>query len=211
MSFTSADIAAATKPLDSLSAPDPSGLPDGVTLEALERLCRRQGSGIGAPQLEACWCLQSVWRKGRQTPDRVAGALLQLLGAQLEIRSATSAPTPTTVPLPAPSPASVSVDSSTLHLTNAVRLGRLELRFSGQGALVGKRPLLRFSFNLLELGWLEANGGFRPLWSRPLPEGGDPRRQPFFALIAAESDWLAARGRGGGLALWRRRAEADLR
>jgi len=30
-----------------------------------------------------------------------------------------------------------------------------------------------------------------------------PKRMPFFALIARDpSGWLAARGRGGGLALW---------
>ncbi|MCT0224604.1 hypothetical protein KQ310_05470 [Synechococcus sp. CS-1328] len=171
-------------------------MPDGATLEELERRSRRQGSGLGAPQLQACWCLQSVWRKGQQTPDRLTSALLQLLGARLEIRSA--------APAHDSAAASEVVDPSPLLLTNAVRLGRLELRFSGQGALVGVRPLLRFSFNRLELGCLEANGGFRPLWSRPLPEGGETRRLPFFALIAAESDWLAARGRGGGLALWRR-------
>ena len=85
-----------------------------------------------------------------------------------------------------------------LSLSNAVTLGPLELRFRGVGRLVGSRPLLQFSFQELQLSL-----GGRVLLRRALPE---PARQrlPFFALIARDpSGWLAARGRGGGLALWR--------
>ena len=43
----------------------------------------------------------------------------------------------------------------------------------------------------------------RLLLQRPLPVPV-PRRMPFFALIHRDpAGWLAARGRGGGLALWR--------
>ncbi len=69
-----------------------------------------------------------------------------------------------------------------LQLRNSVQLGPLELRFLGWGTRV------------LANGRLAA------------PER---RRRPFFALIACsqaggDGAWLAARGRGGGLALWRR-------
>jgi hypothetical protein len=82
-----------------------------------------------------------------------------------------------------------------------VRIGGLELRFRGWGRLAGRRPLLQFGFDQLELRL-----GGRRLLRRPLPPV-DPRRQPFFALIASGTDdpgrWLLARGRGGGLACWR--------
>jgi hypothetical protein len=79
-----------------------------------------------------------------------------------------------------------------------VNLGPLELRFRGTGRLVGRRPLLQFSFQELQLSL----GGL-VLLRRTLPEL-PPQRLPFFALIARDpSGWLAARGRGGGLALWR--------
>jgi hypothetical protein len=41
------------------------------------------------------------------------------------------------------------------------------------------------------------------LFQKAIPSPA-PQRLPFFALIARDpSGWLAARGRGGGLALWR--------
>ena len=93
-----------------------------------------------------------------------------------------------------------------MRLVNSVRLGAIELRFEGTGQLQGRRPLLVFSFDRLRL----LLGG-RVVFERALATP-DPRRTPFFALIGAErardsvlkepKGWLAARGRGGGLALW---------
>ena len=43
-------------------------------------------------------------------------------------------------------------------------------------------------------------------WRQAISRQPEPRRRPFFALIArsgaADNGWLLARGRGGGLALW---------
>ncbi|MFM7675612.1 MAG: DCC1-like thiol-disulfide oxidoreductase family protein [Synechococcus sp.] len=164
-----------------------SELADGPGLLEREQLSRRQGSGLGAGDLDACWQLERVWPKGRDRSDALSSALLRWLGARLEIRATDS--------------------GSGLALTNAVRLGSLELRFRGPGELTGRRPLLRFGFERLELVWSPAGSGERVLLARALPPPPSPQRQPFFALIAAEDNWLAARGRGGGLALWRRRAE----
>lgn len=89
-------------------------------------------------------------------------------------------------------------------IRNSVQLGELGLTFAGQARLEGKRPLLLFRFERLYL----ALGAWRPL-DRPLPQPlpfGQQRagELPFFALIGggASHGWLAARGRGGGLALW---------
>jgi hypothetical protein len=142
----------------------------------LEQQARRSGSGVQPDALQGCWQLQLVWPKGQQRASAFSGWLLRGLSARLEI----------------------GVDPEGLLLSNAVNLGAVELRFRGRGRLEGKRPLLLFSFEQLQLSL----GGWR-LVERTLPAPA-PQRMPFFALIHRDpSGWLAARGRGGGLALWR--------
>lgn len=145
-------------------------------LLALERQVRMAGSGIAATDLEGCWQLQMVWPKGSRRAASFSGWLLRGLAARLEIRSEAE---------------------GLLLLSNAVNLGALELRFRGRARLQGRRPLLLFSFAELELSL----AGMVVL-RRALPEPPE-RKLPFFALIERSPDgWLAARGRGGGLALW---------
>jgi hypothetical protein len=144
-------------------------------LLALERQVCTAGSGIAASDLEGCWQLQLVWPKGSRRAASFSGWLLRGLAARLEIRS----------------------EADGLQLSNAVNLGVLALRFRGRGRLQGRRPLLMFSFAELELSLAG-----RVLVRRVLPDPSE-RRMPFFALIQRSPDgWLAARGRGGGLALW---------
>lgn len=160
-------------------------LPSGDTLLNLERQARQAGTGLSAADLDGLWMLERVWPRGRSQPSPLAGPLLRSLGASLRIEAI--APTASGAP-------------ASLCLTNSVALGPLRLRFQGPGRLQGKRPLLLFQFDRLEL-----LAGDRLLLSRSLP-APDPRRQPFFALIACgpQRGWLAARGRSGGLAVWRR-------
>lgn len=158
--------------------------PTAENLIAWEQRSRREGTGITPTQLSGCWRLDAVWnRQAQPQPSQAAG--LRLLQAQLELNAA---------------PATADA----LMIANSVRVGALGLRFQGQGTLQGRRPLLRFSFETLEITL-----GERVLWRQRL--AATPERQaPFFALIAAgddeESRWLLARGRGGGLALWRAQA-----
>lgn len=145
-------------------------------LLALEQQVRRGGTGLAGADLSGCWQLQRIWSRGSQHADGLGGGLLRALAARLEISAAPQG----------------------LRLCNAVNLGGLELRFEGPGHLQGSRPLLLFSFERVELRL-----GGRVLLQRSLPAPA-ARRMPFFALIHRDrSGWLAARGRGGGLALWR--------
>jgi hypothetical protein len=91
-------------------------------------------------------------------------------------------------------------------LRNGLALGLWRLDFHGSAWLVGRRPLLVFGFDRLTFRF-----GRTLLLQRCLPQLASTapslersRQQPFFALIACDRDqgWLAARGRGGGLALW---------
>lgn len=142
----------------------------------LEQQVRRSGTALEAPALQGCWQLELVWPKGSRRASVFNGWLLRSLSARLEIGA--------------------SPDG--LQLSNAVNLGLLELRFRGRGWLQGRRPLLLFRFDQLELSLAG-----RRLLQRDLPAPA-PRRFPFFALIRRDpAGWLAARGRGGGLALWR--------
>lgn len=150
--------------------------PSGPTLLRLEQQARRTGTGLGAADLNGRWQLQQVWPKAGQHPSTLSSQLLRSLNARLEI----------------------SVGGEDLTLCNAVTLGLLELRFHGRGELRGRRPLLRFWFDRVVLTLAG-----RIVLERSL-QAPSPARSPFFALIHRHQDgWLAARGRGGGLALWR--------
>ncbi|QEY32750.1 hypothetical protein EVJ50_11445 [Synechococcus sp. RSCCF101] len=172
--------------------------PEAAELLALEERARREGLGLHPGDLVGVWCLEQVWPKGATSEPRLTGALLRRLGARLEL--------------------SLSPDAAgePLRVANAVALGPLQLRFAGWGRLQGRRPLLLFGFEGLSLLW-----GRWTLLSRSLAtptasdgtggvrDGGVPKGQPFFALIGGgrREGWLAARGRGGGLARWVRRGD----
>ena len=189
-------------PASPLSAAS-SALPDGAALLELEAAVRRSGTGLGADDLQGCWQLDQVWPKGSSRPASFSALLLRGLAARLEIGPGTAAADGAPVEGHA---GGADASTAALTLSNAVNLGPLELRFRGPGWLKGTRPLLLFQFDQLELRLAG-----RLLLQRALPAPA-PRRQPFFALIARETgaagpgsagSWLAARGRGGGLALWR--------
>jgi hypothetical protein len=160
-------------------------LPDAERILAIERTVRQQGTGLQPADLEGCWRLVRVWNRGRRTASPAAG-LLRALAARLEIG-----------PVAEAAPATGAV----LPLANAVNLGPLELRFEGEGELRARRPLLVFWFDRLAIR-LAGRVLLRRELARPAT-----KRLPFFALIArgeGDEGWLAARGRSGGLALWRR-------
>jgi hypothetical protein len=163
--------------MDSIN-PEPSS-PTGQQLLELERSSRQQGSGIDGASLCATWWLDQLWGRRQARSMERSAALMRALQACLEIE----------------------MEAERLVLRNSVTVGALSLCFYGHGQLQGKRPLLQFSFDRLQVRW-----GERVLLERSLPQP-EARKLPFFALIAlerqAEDGWLAARGRGGGLALWR--------
>ncbi len=158
-------------------------LPDGTGLRQLEQRARRHGSDLEAGSLAGCWRFTTVWPRRGDAAQGAVSALLQHLAARLEIGAPDA--------------------SGELAMANSVALAWLELRFEGHGHLRGQRPLLRFWFDRWRL-----RAGGRCLIERSMPPPPERRRLPFFALIgrgtsASGDTWLAARGRGGGLALWR--------
>ncbi len=179
-------------------------LPDSAELLKLERGSRRQGTGLVAADLIGIWRLQRVWPRQGGESSGPSSALLRGLGARLEINATGVPAADLDIPIPRPGPASApGLGEGDLGLVNAVRLGPLELRFEGHARLAGPRPLLWFGFDHLQLRF-----GSQVLLQRALPPAA-AQRQPFFALIGKGPGWLAARGRGGGLALWQLQTPAQ--
>ena len=149
---------------------------DHSALLELEKQARRTGSGLTASDLVGCWQLNTIWPKGQTEASVLNGWLLRSIGACLEISNGSG---------------------DRLQLRNAVNLSGLTLQFTGPGELNGRQPLLKFRFEQVEL----LVGRFALLKKElPAPEEG---REPFFALISCSPEgWMAARGRGGGLAFW---------
>jgi hypothetical protein len=164
-------------PTDSLPS---DSLPSGEDLLALERQCRRSGSGITMASLIGTWRLRATWSRDGTPAPAASAALLRGLGACLIL--------------------SGEETDGALRIANQVNLGSLRLRFDGEAELTGRRPLLMFSFRNVRLSL-----GTLTLFERGLPQP-DARRMPFFALIVLDREQgrLSARGRGGGLALWMR-------
>ena len=172
--------------MEHVHLPQQSVLPEGEALLELERRFRYLGTGLDAEQLFGPWQLVQTWGKGQNQPAAASSWLLRNLAAQLRI---TAGPSP-----------------DQLRLANRVSLGAFSLEFSGQGQLKGRRPLLVFWFDRLQLKL-----GSIALVDRAISKP-ETTKLPFFALIArgsgtdgegsAARQWLAARGRGGGLALW---------
>ena len=153
----------------------------GTEVLALERRSRSQGSGLTRERLQGRWRLDQLWSQSQTQPQTPTAALLRALQATLAI---------------SPGP-----EEDGLAVLNSVQFGSLQLCFSGEGQLRGRRPLLEFWFTQLEV-----RCGTHTLWRQAIAGPPEPRKRPFFALIAREGDgesgWLLARGRGGGLALW---------
>ncbi len=147
----------------------------------LEKLARDKGSGIEFDSLIGLWKFESVWKQGTDKEDAISSSLLRLFYASLELKRDYS-----------------KQNLTGFEITNSIHFGVLSIRFVGFGNLKGSQPLLPFFFERIELK-LGQSVLFRRLLEVP-----EERNRPFFALISIDDSgqWLAARGRGGGLALW---------
>lgn len=152
--------------------------PDRETLLNLEREARRQGSGIQADQLNGCWQLQATWNRSGDPSTPGTDACLRALNACLILK--------------------LSPESEHIQIENSVQVAGFQLSFQGSAQLKGKRPLLVFSFDRVQL-----KIGHRICFSKAI-DTPSSQRMPFFALIHLDPSQavLIARGRGGGLALW---------
>jgi len=156
-------------------------LPDFNTIIDLEKFANKDGSGISYDKLIGCWNLRYVWKKGTEKIDNISSSFLQILYARLQLSQLDS-----------------EDENLRFVIQNSIRFGVFSIVFKGEAFLKGKRPVLFFFFNKVILSISKIN-----LLEKNL-EKPDTKKLPFFSLIALEEnkDWLCARGKGGGLALW---------
>jgi len=90
-------------------------------------------------------------------------------------------------------------------ITNQARVGALAITFTGPCRYEGKKNLLVFDFTELEIsafgrslyrGQIGGKAQAQPFVERRIG------KLPFFAFFCITGEFVAARGRGGGLALW---------
>ena len=155
--------------------------PQYTEIKNLESISKKDGSGIGYEDLIGTWKFNSVWKKGSKEIDNISSSILQVLSAKLELKKTNSQ--------------NNIVD---YEIKNSVSFGILSIIFCGQASLKGPRPLLPFFFENLII-----NIGNFTLVNKPLKKP-EEKQMPFFSLIAIskEKNWMCARGRGGGLAIW---------
>jgi hypothetical protein len=104
-----------------------------------------------------------------------------------------------------PNPESENSQSPPLCIQNQIRLGQLELTLTGFARYLKPKNLLAFDFTHLQV----------QIFHKTLYQGKFPSQttaenfaeQPigklaFFSFFAVCDRWIAARGKGGGLAIW---------
>ncbi len=101
---------------------------------------------------------------------------------------------------------SSATDSDQLEIGNQIQFGPLLFRLTGPAHYLGKKNLLAFDFTHMQLHLFSRTvyrGDFRggkatatDFYHQPIA------KLPFFAFFLVTEGFIAARGRGGGLALW---------
>ena len=160
--------------------PPIKSLPDLKEIKRLEKFSQQQGSGIIYEDLIGVWKFQYVWKKDSDGIDNISSSFLQVLSAKLELER------------------KYPENPPNFEIKNSINFGLLKVIFSGSAVLKGKRPLLPFYFENLYV----KIGSF--LIINKALEKPQEKKRPFFSLIgiSKEGNWMCARGKGGGLAIW---------
>ncbi|MEH2413150.1 hypothetical protein [Nostoc sp.] len=102
--------------------------------------------------------------------------------------------------------ATLEEDSGRGEIVNQVEFGPVLLKLTGPVQYASKKNLLAFDFNHILISLFE-----RVVYNRPIGFGkvkiedfyNQPiAKLPFFSFFSVTEDFIAARGRGGGLAFW---------
>lgn len=169
--------------------------PDGTTLTAallaLEKASKQHRQSIQQASLLGTWRLCfSAGKKARYQSGQPVGSGFYI--PKLAIARIAFAPGP--------------FNPSRLNVTNELRIGPLYIRFTGPARYPGKKNLLAFDFTHLEVRCFSLRLYQGKVRAQKL--GGQSfeataiGKLPFFAFFTATENYIAARGRGGGLAIW---------
>jgi hypothetical protein len=103
-------------------------------------------------------------------------------------------------------------DSAPLCVTNQITIGLIQLKFTGPARFESKKNLLGFDFTRLEiiaLGQRVYEGAVPSSRKNQKFQDISIGKLPFFAFFAVTDSFIAARGRGGGLAMWIKQSESS--
>jgi hypothetical protein len=103
-------------------------------------------------------------------------------------------------------------DSAPLCVTNQITIGLIQLKFTGPARFESKKNLLGFDFIRLEiiaLGQRVYEGAVPSSRTNQKFQDIAIGKLPFFAFFAVTDGFIAARGRGGGLAMWVKQSESS--
>lgn len=93
-----------------------------------------------------------------------------------------------------------------LQINNQLQLGAICFRVTGPAKYLNKKNLLAFDFTQMELSLLKQSiyrGNFRGGQAQNQAFDQQPiAKLPFFSFFLVAETFIAARGRGGGLAIW---------
>ncbi len=105
-----------------------------------------------------------------------------------------------------PSSSAPSSANATGEIGNQLSLGTFQIKFTGPCRYPGKKNLLVFDFTQLQIrlfGQTLFKSNVRGGKSQDYNFDAQPTSKlPFFAFFLVTKDLVAARGRGGGLAIW---------
>jgi len=154
--------------------------PDIKEIKILEKNSQKNGSGILYEELLGIWKFKYVWGKDSNEIKNIPSSILQVLSARLELKSENKE------------------DRINYKIKNSINFGLLNISFIGRAELKGLRPLLVFYFEELKIRISNLT-----IINKELKKPED-KKMPFFSLvgISTQNNWLCARGRGGGLAVW---------
>lgn len=99
-----------------------------------------------------------------------------------------------------------------LCVTNQITIGLIQLKFTGPARFESKKNLLGFDFTRLEiiaLGQRVYEGAVPSSRINQKFQDIAIGKLPFFAFFAVTDGFIAARGRGGGLAMWVKQSESS--
>ena len=155
-------------------------LPEIKELKKLEQISKKEGSGVVYEELLGIWKFQYLCKKGSDEIDNISSFILKVLSAKLELNKRNSE------------------GNMNYEIRNSIDFGLLNITFIGRAKLQGSRPNLPFYFENLKV-----NIGNLQILSMSFQKPED-KKMPFFSLvgISKEDNWMCARGRGGGLAIW---------
>ncbi len=173
-----------------LNSPDSAELVE--ALLGLEKLAKKEKTGYQLSDLVGCWNLRFITgtKKSREKAGVVLGAgkyIPQLIKIQITYTKAEDS-------------------ASRGRVINSVRFGLLDLSVSGPIKFISPKNILVFDFTYLTLKILSwtiydnyiKNGAIR---EREF-EQKKLASQAFFSYFLVRENAIAARGKGGGLALW---------